>query len=277
MQIGAVDGVVERVPGDIVGGLQRPGDQRAGGSRAQRRQQIPLHARWQRHGPASPPQVRNVADPRGRGHDQAGEHAEQLGLRQDLRAGLRDRHRQHPGPGRLLHHRDPHPDRAILIAGHRPARGERPAGHRPRHLLLGRAGGQRDQHLAREVSQVHHRIPGRHRLARRREHTVQVSPGVLTQDTERVVVAGLTHHGSTPRWHIAARTAPPGQPTGAPPSQLASPPRPQPAAADQARGRAPARPRGDSGSISYLRRRALSIVFVPSGSMSKSSSAHRRW
>jgi len=179
--------------------------------------------------------VRDVADPRGRGHDQAGEHAEQLGLRQDLRVGVRDRNRQHSGPGCLLHYRDPHPDQVVLVAGHRLACGKRPAGHRPRHLLLGRAGGQRDQHLAGEVSQVHHRVPSRHGLARRREHTVQVGPGILAQETKRLVVARLAHRGSTPEMahRSAGRAARPAYRRA--PGQLASPAQPQwPAAVSSA-------------------------------------------
>ena len=169
---------------------------------------VPRPSGRQRHGPAPPPYVRDVANPRGRSHDQAGEDAEQLRLCQHLRIGVPDRDRQNPGSGGLFHHRNPYPDRAVPPAGHWLARGERPARHRPRHLLLGRVTGQREQHLVGEVSQVNDRIPGRHRLACRRERTVQVTAGIMAQDSERVVVAGFTHRGSAPeRVHRSVRSA----------------------------------------------------------------------
>ena len=56
---------------------------------------------------------------------------------------------------------------------------------------------------------------------------MEVSPGVLAQETERVVVAGLAHRGSTPEMahRSAGRAARPAY--RPPPGQLASPAQPQ--------------------------------------------------
>ena len=83
--------VIERVAGDVVRGLKQPGDQDARGPGVQRRQQIPLHPGRQRHLPPLPPDVRDVAHPRGGGDGQPGEHAEQFDLLQQFSARVRRR------------------------------------------------------------------------------------------------------------------------------------------------------------------------------------------
>ena len=82
-------------------------------------------------------------------------------------AGVRERYREHAGAGGLLEHRHPDPRVPVPGADRRLAGGEGPAGQRPLHRLRGHPGGQREQDLAGEVRQVHHRVAGRPRTPRR--------------------------------------------------------------------------------------------------------------
>jgi hypothetical protein len=200
IQVAVADRIIERVSGDVVSGFEQPGNRGARDTGVQRRQQIPLHARRQRHLPALATDVRGITDPRGSGDGQAGEHAEQLDLLHDRTNPVRDGDREHSGHACLLRHRNPQPDRAVPLGGHRLAGGERPARHRSPYILAGYPGGQREQHVAGEIRQVDHGIPGRYRRTGGVEHFLQVAPDGLAQDAEGVGVAGLvtglTHRGS---------------------------------------------------------------------------------
>jgi hypothetical protein len=188
--------IVEGVAGDVVGRLKQPRDDGAAGPAVQRRQQIPLHARRERHTPALPPHVGGVADQRHRRDGQAGEHAEQFHVLQDLSAAVWHRDRQHTGPAGLLRHRHPDADPVVPVGGDRLAGAERPARHRPRDDLAVRAGGKRKQHVAGEVPEVDRGIPGRYRRARGGQHLPEIAAGDLPQDAEGVWVAGNVHGGS---------------------------------------------------------------------------------
>jgi hypothetical protein len=199
-----VERIVECVAGDVVGRLKEPRDDGASAAAVQRRQQIPLHARRQGHLPALPPDVGCVADQRHRRDGQAGEHAEQFNVLQDLGAQVRHRDRQHAGPAGLLRHRHPDADPVVPVGGDRLAGAERPACHRSRdHLAVG-ADGKRQQDVAGEVPEVDRGIPGRYRRARGGEHVLEIAAGNLPQDAEGVWVAGNIHCGSP---HSAAHPA----------------------------------------------------------------------
>ena len=156
-----------------------------------------MHAGRQRHFPALPPDVGDIADERGSGDGQAREHAEEFNLLKDLWDPVQYRDRQHARPARLLRYRDPHSDRPAARSSHRLTAGERPACHRSRDNLTVYPGGKRDQHLAGEVPQVNHGVPGRHRRTCGGKYVLKISGRGLPQDPEGVWVAGHAHRGST--------------------------------------------------------------------------------
>ena len=196
IQAVVAEGVVEGVAGDVVGGFQEPGDDGASGPAVQRRQQIPLHARRQRHLPALPPNVGGVIDERHRRDGQAREYAEQFNVLHDLGAPVRHRDRQDAGPAGLLRDRDPDADPVVPVDGDWLAGGERPACHRSRDDFAVGADAKRKQDVAGEVPQVHRGIPRRYRRARGGEHLPEVAASDLPQDAESVWVAGNMHGGS---------------------------------------------------------------------------------
>ena len=112
---------------------------------------------------------------------------------QHLGAPVRHRDRKHSGPAGLLGHRDPDANPIVSVGHDWLAEGERPACHRPRDDLAVSAGGERKQHVAGEVPEVHHRVPRRYRRAGGGEHVPEIAAGHLPQDAEGVWVAGNMH------------------------------------------------------------------------------------
>ena len=159
VQAVVVERVVEGVTRHFVRRLQQPRDHRARSVQGQRRQQVPLHRRRQRHAPAAPPDVDQVGVPPGPGHQQPGQVAQVGAVRQRRLVGRRHRDREHADPDRVLVDRDPDPE-PVRPLGHDRSRGhERAAGQAGRHVLLGDdpgAGqaGHRLQHHLLEVDQV---------------------------------------------------------------------------------------------------------------------------
>jgi len=97
VELGAVQRIVEAVPADLVGGLEHARHRDARRGEGEGWEQVPLHARRQRHRLPPAMQPVGVGDPALDREREAGEHAEVLALRQHCGVARGKRERQHPG------------------------------------------------------------------------------------------------------------------------------------------------------------------------------------